>query len=89
MLISAFLGMYYGGLELDSRDHMKSGWKTIFFAYSIYPIIEIAIEERFFMQYISFSTMFELLVFRCMYIIIMRCRFTLGVSVKQEKSKIG
>ncbi|MBQ3293615.1 oligosaccharide repeat unit polymerase [Candidatus Saccharibacteria bacterium] len=59
VVIPFILGVFYGYLESKAKRNLGKPWNTIFFAYSIYPIIEIAIDERFLVNYISFSTFFE------------------------------
>lgn len=60
-LVMFFLGIFYTILRIRAANDKKSGWKTIFFAFSMYPISEIAIEERFFMDYITASTFINIL----------------------------
>lgn len=55
-LIMLFLGLFYTRLRIRAANDKTNGWRTIFFAVSIYPIVEIAIEERFFMDYITVTT---------------------------------
>lgn len=78
VVIPTFLGMFYTKLKIWAQSDETYGWKCIFFAYSIYPIIEIAIEERFFMTYLSFSTCFELVVMYCIYKFVMRVNLVFG-----------
>lgn len=67
IIVPFTLGVFYGRLEVNACSRSTPGWKIIFFAYSIYPIIEISIEERFLVNYLSFSTLFELTILYFMY----------------------
>ncbi len=74
-----FLGMFYGYLEKKAKSDLNRRWNTIFYAYSIYPIIEIAIEERFLVNFVSFSTFFEVSVLYILYRFLNKIRFRIGV----------
>ncbi len=78
MVICFFLGNYYGILETHAFKNIENGWKTIFYAYSMYPIIEIAIEERFLINYISFTTAFEMVTMYAMYMYITKFKFRIN-----------
>ena len=80
MIIIPFcLGVFYGRLEMNAKTHLSNKWSAIIYAYAIYPIIEIAIEERFLVNFLSFSTVFELVVLYIMFKIVTRIRFTIRV----------
>lgn len=78
VVIPTFLGIFFTKLKMQAQLDDTYGWKCIFFAYSIYPIIEIAIEERFFMTYLSFSTFFELIVMYCIFKFVTRINLVFG-----------
>lgn len=70
--IMFFLGLFYTRLRIRAANDKANGWKTIFFALSIYPIVEIAIEERFFMDYITVTTFINILWVFVLYKIVTR-----------------
>lgn len=59
--IMFFLGLFYARLRIRAANDKTNGWKTIFFSLSMYPIVEIAIEERFFMDYVTVTTFINIL----------------------------
>lgn len=77
IIICLMLGMFYSKLRINAGQDSQCGWKSIFYAWSIYPIIEIAIEERFFMNYISASSLFSLIIFLMVYYFVLKVNIVL------------
>lgn len=72
------IGIVYGWLKNKAELSQYSEWKCVLYAYAIYPIIEIAIEERFLCNILSFSTFFELVVIYIVFFIATRFEFVFG-----------
>lgn len=85
IIMPFILGVFYGNLEVNAYSRKDSDWKIIFFAFSIYPIIEMSIEERFLVNYLSFSTAFELtllyLLFRFVNVSTLKISKNDGISI--------
>lgn len=79
IIMPFILGVFYGNLETNAYSREDSDWKIILFAYSIYPIIEMSIEERFLVNYLSFSTAFELTLLYLLF------RFVNASTLKKNK----
>ena len=75
IIIPMFLGLFYAKLETKAKSAKNCDWKCIFYAYSIYPVIEIAIEDRFLVNYLSFSNMFQIAILYVVYLFVTKVNF--------------
>ncbi|MDK7472873.1 O-antigen ligase [Bacillus paranthracis] len=79
-LIQLLLGMIYASALMYIRSRQKIGVSIIIFAMFFYPIVESAIEERFFMLILSFNAAFK--AFGVIFF------YWLFVSPKKERKKL-
>lgn len=77
IIVCILLGIFYYVLREKSKMEKRYGWYVIFYAVSIFPIIEIAIEERFFMTYLSFSNMLDVFFLWLIYKFVTRTKLKL------------
>ena len=79
MFILYLLGALYGLAYLLMKNSKKNGLNIIFYATFFYPIVEIAIEERFFSDILSAATFIKLLSFYVFY------KLLIDIKVKPQK----
>ena len=61
------LGALYGGAFQYIKNHPDARFGLLVYAVTCYPIFEMSIEERFFLNILSTTTVYQLIILSCFY----------------------